>query len=846
VVHSSKGESTNHSPDSMSKLSFDVLAQDVRFCLRSARRAPLFSILAILTLALGIGANTAVFSVVKSALLDGLPYADASQLVRVYSVHKDAKLGVSPFSPAAADDIAERVKTLSHVALFRQTTLEKTLVDSGGAQTVAAATVSGQFFATFGVRPLLGRTLVDADEDAPAASAVAVLSYEAWQRIYGGDEKILGRVMRLDGANVQIVGVMPPKFIGPMGKADVFQTLDIGVFRRDPVGRRNFRLLQLVGRLAPGATHQTADVELRKIAAEMAQDNPQTDASFTIRSLPLRDDLVGETRKPLLIVMASAALVLLIACANLAGALLSRTLTRRREFAVRLAIGAGSRRVVQQLLTESIMLALVGGVAGLAVAALCVSLIRSLAASALPSYATISLDGSAAVFAFVLAAATGIVFGVIPAISVSRTAAGAVLQESSRSATEGKASGNMRGLLVAAQIALSVSLIVGAGLLARNLDAVTRVSLGYDPNKVFVTRIKLPTQEYRTAESRSVFYQELFDRMRALPGVVAVAATNQLPQATKTPIPFSVEGVVLPADAQPSATVAYVTPDYFRALGISLREGRTLVATDRPTPPTLRQPVNAPAGASSAPPVEPTPAVISESMARTFWTGSSAVGQRFRLGPGALAPLYVIVGVVGDIRNDPAQTTPQPTIFTPLAPSPLSYVVIRATGDPVGLFSAVRRELTAVNPAIPTDQIGMLMTVVDNGLARRRLPVAMLTAFGALALVLASVGVYAMFAAMGAAREREFGVRVALGSSRKALVALIVRQAGVWVMLGLSAGVLGVLIVTRLLGSMLDEVSRFDPVTLVAAMSILLGCGAIALVVPVRRAISVDPVKVLR
>ncbi|MEP6832878.1 MAG: ABC transporter permease [Gemmatimonas sp.] len=840
----------------MPKLSFDVIAQDLRFGMRSARRAPLFSLLTVVTLAFGIGANTAVFSVVKSVLLDGLPYAGASQLVRVYSVHKDAKLGVTPFSPGAADDIKARAHSFSNVAFFRLSTLEKTLVDSNSARVITAATVSGEFFATFGVKPLVGRTLVASDEDAPAANAVAVLSYDAWKRIYSGDPNILKRTIRLDGVPMHVVGVLPPKFVGPMGRADVYVTLDIAVFRRDPRGIRNFRLLNLVGRLAPGATQQSADTELRKIAADMSREYPQTDADFTVKSLSLTDDMMGDTRKPLLIIMASAALVLLIACANLAGALLSRTLTRRKEFAVRLAIGAGTSRVVRQLLTESTMLSAAGGICGVAVAAIGVAAMRSLATTALPSYVTISLDATVILFAFALAVATGIVFGLAPAFSVSRTATGMVLQESSRAATEDRSSRRLRGMLVAGQIALSISLMVGAGLLARSFWAVTNISLGYEPRQVIVTQVKLPVQSYRTPDLRRVFYEQFFERLRALPGVTAVAGTDRLPQATKFTIPFSIDGVVWPAGAQPFATVSAITPDYFRALRIALRAGRMFTPADRPTPPILATaPVAANANGRPLPPLVattppplplPTPAIISEGMARTFWPASSALGQRIRVGPGQLTPFYEIIGVVADVRNDPTIASAEPTIFIPLPASSSTQVVIRTGRDPIALYPAIRRELAALNSAIPTDRISSLERVVDNGLARRRLPVVLMSAFGVLALLLASVGVYAMFAAMGAAREREFGVRVALGSSRRALVQLIVRQAAAWITLGLAGGALGVLAVTRLLNGMLNGISRFDPVTVIAAVLVLIVCGAVALIVPVRRAIGVDPVRVLR
>lgn len=812
----------------------DDLAQDARFGLRSVRRAPLFSVLAVVTMALGIGVNAAVFGVVKSVLIDALPYADAGRLVRVYSLHNDAALGTAPLSPGVARDIAERARSFAHVASFRSSALEQTFVGRDGPRVVASANVSGGFFGTLGVRAALGRTLGESDM-APGAPAVAVLSDDAWQRLFGGDASVIGRSVRLEGAPVVVVGVLPRGFVGPMGHADFWVPLDLRPYLGNPIGERRLHMLGLIGRLARGVTPEAAERELVTIAQDLAREHPESDGSFSLKSLPLRDDMVGDTRAPLVVLMASAALVLLITCANLAGALLSRTLTRRREFAVRVAIGAGGGRIVRQLLTESMLFALAGGIAGVGLAVLGLRAARTLAVGALPSYASLSLDSGAVAFAFGLAVITGIAFGLAPALSVKRAGAHTALQEATRGTTESRRSRRLRGVLVAGQIALSVSLVSGAGLLARSLWALTSTPFGFDPDGVLTVPIRLTPGMYRAPPSRVAFYAQLEQRLGALPGVGAVATTTGLPVPVMGKIEFRIEGVTWAADVQPFANVTSVSDDYFRTLRIALREGRTFGAGDD-------------AGAPDA-------IIISEGMARRFWPKGGAMGARVRMGANQDAPRSEVVGIVADVRNDPAQGTPEPTVYSTTRQHPgLSRTVVLRTRclpsgagcDPVALHQAIRREVAAVNPAIPSDRMEPLGSIVAGGLAGRRLPVALMAAFGALALVLASVGVYAMFGAMAVAREREFGVRLALGSSQRAIAGLVLRQAGLWMAVGLALGGVGVVGVTRAVRGLLYGVSPFDVVALGVAVVLLLVCGALALVVPVRRATRVDPISVLR
>jgi predicted permease len=807
----------------------DDLAQDLTFGLRAARRAPLFSLLTILTLALGIGANAAVFGVVKSVLLDALPYRDADQLIRVYTINTERPLEKTPLSAGAAVDLGKRARSFTQVAWFRSPN-DQTYEAPDGAQSVPAAEVSGKFFNTLGVPAVLGRTITDADL-APGAPAVAMLGYDAWQRLFAGDRGVLGTVVRLESRPLTVIGVLPKGFVGPMGPADFWLPIDLSAFLGNPVGERRARMLAVVGRLAPAVSAANADRELTTLAGDMAREHPESDGAFSLVSLPLRDDMMGDTRSPLLIVMASAGLVLLLTCVNVASALLSRTLSRRREFAVRTAIGAGRWRLVRQLVTESWLLAVAGGLVGVGIATLGLALTRTFARGALPSYASPSLDVSVLVFAFGLALVTGVLFGLAPAISIGRVSTHDVLQAAARGATETRRSRQMRGLLVAGQIALSVSLLAGAGLLARSLWEMTTTPLGFEPNGIVTVPLRLSFGTYRTRAQRAQFIDRLEQQLQGVPGVASVAAASSLPPRQLGLINFVVEGVPWPAGVEPFVRSVATTDGYFSAMRIPVRQGRTFAPDDRNDSAAV--------------------AVISESMARKFWPDGNALGTRIRVGINRNEPWRQIVGVVGDVRNDPALHDVEPTLYTNVVGA--GSIIVRAacqpnveTCDPTSLQPTIRRIVAAIDASVPTDRITTLQSQVGGGLASERLPVALMVAFGALALVLASVGVYAMFAAMAVAREREFAVRMALGSSRGAVAGLVIRQAALWMIVGLVFGSVGVFAVIRSVRAMLFSVSPFDSIALGGAVVLLVVFAAAALIVPIRRAATVDPITSLR
>jgi predicted permease len=807
---------------------FDDLRQDLRFGVRSAMRARLFSLLAVCTLALGIGANTAVFGVVKSVLLDALPYADADRLMRVYARMEDGSVERSSISAGVIRDFAERQRSFARLGVFYPGKVDVTYTGDAGPRVVNAALVGEGFFQTLGVTAARGRTVTDPDTKTGAPN-VAVLSWGAWQREYGGSASVIGKKARIDGESYEIIGVLPRGFVGPMGTADFWLPLDIGPALRDPLRARKQHWLGVVARLAPHVTVDAGTREVARLGADFEREHPESQGGMALHAFALRDDMVGETRTPLLVLMASAGLVLVITCANLAGALLSRSLSRRKEFAVRVALGAGRGRLVRQLLTESMVLAIAGGLTGLALAAAGLAALRHLALPVLPAYADLSLDGGAVVVTMVVALCTGLAFGTVPALSVGRGKTQSTLRDETRGSSEGRQTRRLRGMLVAGQIALCVSLLAGAGLLVRSLWAMATAPLGFDPDGVLTVSLQVPSMAYNTSESRARFFDQLEDRVRTLPGVRAIASTGELPGPSMNRNGLSIEGVTWPpGEGQPFIAYASVSGDFFRTMRIPLREGRTFGPTDRP-------------GAPQA-------IVISEGMARKYWPKGGAVGARIKLGPNEQMPWMQVIGVVGDVRSDPARPEPAPMTYASSRQDPWGtrVLLVRTSGDPLALVKPVQREVSALDPSFAIHDPNTLSAVVSDRLSSRRLPVVLMTAFGALALLLASVGVYAMFASMAAAREREFGVRVALGSTRAAIAGLVLRQGGIWMAVGLVIGAAGVVVVSRMLGGLLYEVRPLDPVALGAAAGVLVLCAALALLAPVRRATRADPISVLR
>lgn len=806
---------------------FDELQTDLRFAIRTLRKAPGFTAVAVVTLALGIGANGAVFGVMKSVLLDSLPYSESDRLIRVYGRY-DSVQERGPLSPGMVNGIRERARSLQSAAAFSTSVPDVVVGGDDEARLASLSWVEPGLFRTLGVPAALGRTFRDDDATSDTARVV-LLGHRAWHHLFAGDRSVMGREVLINGIPRTVIGVLPEGFTGPVGRADLYMAFDLDPSLRDPIGAWSNQWLGLVGRLERDIGPQSARREIAEIGAELVREHPDDNAGISLAAVPIRDALVGDTRTPLLVLTLSAAFVLLIACANLTGALLSRAISRRKEFAARVALGAGRGRIVRQLLTETIVLAAMGGIAGLLLAWLGLAAVRELALPALPDYADLSLDRGAVLVTGFLALGSALACGLAPAVSISRSEPRELLSDETRGGSESLGSRRLRGVLVAGQIALCISLLSGAGLLGRSLSAMANTPLGFDPDRVLTMSVQLPAHEYGSWQERLQFHQQLEERLRYLPGVLTVGSASDLPTTIGNRSTILIAGAPPPPeDMQQWVLTTSVSDDYFRTLRIPLLHGRTFDARDHnDVPPTV---------------------VISESMARRYWAEGTAVGSRIRMGPDPESPSIEVIGIVGDVRNDLSHAEAEPTAYrsnrqsTAARPS----FVVRTERDPLALVPQVERELAAVDPGLPVSRITPLRALLADALAGRRLPVVLMAAFGVLALLLASVGVYAMFAHMAAARKREFGIRMALGSRPREIATLVLRQGAVWMIAGLISGGLGILLVVRILSGLLYGISRFDPIALGAAVLALLACATIALLTPIRRATRVDPLMALR
>lgn len=806
---------------------FDDLRQDYRFAIRSFAGAPLFTVLAIATLALGIGANAAVFGVVKSVLLNSLPYDDADRLVRIYTPIRSLGDRTGAISAGTISDVRERQRSFSALGAWLPT--RESIHDTGdNPQVVKVRWVEPALFTTLGVRFVRGTNFREEDGMRDTAF-VTVIPWKTWQSVFGGADDVIGKTVRLNNITRTVVGVLPRDFVMPEGDEDYYYPVSIAPFMRDPIAVRGSHNFDMVGRLKPGVSLDAADRELRGIGDELERLYAKDNLGIGMIGVPLRDSIVGDTKKPLTILLVSAAFVLAITCANLAGALLSRTISRRKEFAVRVALGAGRGRLARQLLTESVLLGIAGGIAGVALASALLGALRGVPLDVIPRYADLSLDGGALVVTFVVALLTGFAFGLGPAMSVGTADPQGTLRDESRGSTETSRTHQLRGVLVAGQIALCLSLLAAAGLLGRSLWAMTHEPLGFDAERMLTFTVQLPAGRYPTANARLNFNAAFTERLSQIPGVQGVAITSALPTTIQNRNGLFVEHRPwAPDQPVPFMVTSRVSDDYFRVFGIPVREGRTFNTSD----------------AAEAPPV----AVISEEMANRYWPNGRAVGSRFRWGPpNPDQPWVTVIGVVGNVRNSPTALRQEPMMFFPLRQQAFgSTFAVKASGNPSAMTSAVRSVLRDIDPGLPMHQVAMMQHIIDQGFAARRLPVLLMMGFGVLALLVASVGIYAMFATMATAREREFGVRMALGSSRGAVAKLVIWQGGIWMGVGLALGTVGVLAVTRVLRSQLYGVPQLDPVALGAAVAVLVACASLALLVPVRRATRVDPITVLR
>jgi putative ABC transport system permease protein len=792
---------------------------DIRYALRTLHRHRVFALTAILTLGLGIGANTAIFSAVNGVLLRPLPYPDPDRILTIWGRHP--AIGRES---ASLPDFLDWRKARSFSGMAAWANAAFTVTGTGEPEVVSGALVTPNYFRVLGAPIPLGRDF--RDDEARGAARVVVLSQGYWQRAYGGRSDIVGSRITLGGVPYTIVGA------GARGLALPAEVDIWAPFQTDTtLGRRN-DFLQVIGRLAPGATAETAEVELATIARRLEAEYPASNAGWGVELIGLHERIVGEIRPALLVFLGAVALVLLIACANVANLMLVRVAARERELTIRAALGASRRRLVRQLLTESVLLALAGGVLGLGLAVWVVSALRALDPGTLPRLDAVRLDARALAFALVLSVGTGLLFGVVPAVRARRFDLRGGLAEGGRALSGARSAARTRSALVLAEVALASVLLVGAALLLRSFVGLTRVDPGVSVDGILTARVTLPRSRYDDPARQVAFADALLDRARALPGVASAALGSAAPVDDAVPYwAIALAGVEQPPpDVVQDAVVYRASPEYFHTFGLPLIRGRLFEASDR----TDRTPV----------------AIVSQGLARRYWPGGDPVGSRLTFGdPTDSATSWMtVVGVVGDVRQDGAVSPAYPQIYVPFAQlSNRSVVVALRTGrNPLALAAPLKQALAGVDPSLALSQVTTMEQRVASTLARPRVNALLLAGFAATALVLAALGIYGVIAYSVVQRTRELGIRVALGASADAVLGMVMRQGLTPVMIGLAIG-LGVAAAgSRVLRSLLYGVTATDLATYGAVAAFLTAVAAAASYVPARRAARSDPVQALR
>jgi putative ABC transport system permease protein len=812
-----------------------TLLKDFRFAARTLWKNRAVTAVAVAALALGVGANTAVFSVVNAALLTPLPYREPARLVRVSEYSEQ----VPQLSVSYPNFLDWRAQATSFEAMAAVQPASYNLSGAGEAERLSGRNVSHEFFHVLGVGPGLGRVFT-AEEDAPGGARVVVISHSLWQRRFGGDRAVLGRALDLNGEPHTVVGVTPASFrFG--SNVDLFAPIGSGG-GEDMKSRSRHSGVYVLARLKAGATVEGAREEMKTIAARLAAQYPETNSGNGTTVQLFSEFFVGSIRPSLMMLLGAVGLVLLIACANIANLLLARAAARSREIAIRTALGASRLRVMRQLLVESVLLALVGGAAGLLLAVWSMDLLRSLAADNLPPTAVIGLDSNVLLFTLGLSLLTGLVFGLAPAIQASRADLNASLKEGARGQTGGASRRRVRSALVVSEVALSLLLLVGAGLLLKSFVRLREAPLGFEPSGLLTVKVARKAGGGEGGSGGAArglaYFEELSGRVRALPGVKAVAYSAGMPQLGAIETISWPEGRPDPPPGKAPQTVLFVTsPDYLKALGIRLVRGRFFDERD-----TLRS---------------PRVAVIDEAFARAIFPGEDPVGRRLKsFELEGVAPAE-IVGVVEHVNNYGAAAAEpvQPQLYYAFGQIPEKslpdftdgvLVAARAAGDPAALAPLVRREAQAVDASQPLYQVVTMEQALAQSIATQRLSTTMLTFFAAVALVLAGVGIYGVMSYAVTQRRHEIGVRMALGARPRDVLWMVVGQGMLLTLAGLALGLLGALALTRVMSSLLYGVSATDPFIF---LTVSLALGAVALLanlVPARRAMRVDPLVALR
>jgi predicted permease len=809
------------------------LLQDLRFAIRQLRKSPGFAITTTLTLALGIGATTAIFSLINAVVLRPLPFPEPDRLMSASLLLNSAGNSNIPESLSYPDFFDWRTQNHSFEALASYHGDNRTLTGAGTPRLLESQTVSSEFFRVLGVNPQLGRVFV-ASEEKPGTH-VAMLSHETWQSVFGADPSIVGRAITLDNNRYTVVGVMPKGFQFPIQHPvpALWTTLADDATDKDPItAQRGAHMVFLVGRLKPGVGVAQANADLKVIAQNLAAHYPDSNKQFPSATVvPQLEDLVGDTRPALHVLFAAVVFVLLIACANVAGLMLTRAARRRPEMAVRSAMGATRFEIMRQVLVESVVLSLCGGALGIALSVILLKTMLRFVPQNLPRLEQIAVDGRVLLFAALASILTGVLFGALPAWRMSRLDPALALREGTRSVTSGRGQHRLNSVLVIMETAIGLVLLVGAGLLIRSFIQVLNVDPGFNPHHVLTASLSLPENQYPDLK-KAQFYDELLPRLAALPGVKSVSSGFPLPLShSNIGIGFTIEGRPVSKGEEPAAPVTIVTPDFFRALEIPLLSGRVFFPTDDSKSPGV--------------------VVVNQAFARKYFPGENPVGKRIKPGLGDGVTNEVvreIVGVVGDVKRKGITAAMPAQYYLPFKQALIldPSIVIRTDGDPLSLVGPLRDQLAQVDGNIPLYHISTLDEYVSLSAAQPRFQTVLITFFAVMALLLSAIGLYAVLSYMVAQRTLEIGLRLALGAQREDVLGLVLRRGLILAGAGLGIGIIVSLLLTRFLSGMLYGVKPFDPLTFVGVSAVLLLVSAAASFAPAFRAARLDPMRTLR
>ena len=802
------------------------LFQDLRYGMRMMMKQPAFTLVAVVTLALGIGANTAIFSLVNSILLRPLPFREPDRVVRM--LQASPKLGLNSWGVSQADFAAYREQNRSFETIALYNSSETNLTGVGEPERLPVTTVTADFFKVLGVNPLLGRTFVEG-EDAPGRNLICVISHRFWQRRFGGDPNILGKTLSLNNTPTQIVGVMPAEFKMPRLEIELWTPL-----AHDPK-RMNPYFFSVIARLKPGVQVAQAQTDTTEVLQNFGRQHPKTAEAAGIAEgngpstivKPIKEVMLGRTQKPLLVLLAAVAFVLLIACANVANLLLARATSRTREIAVRVSLGATPRRIARQLLTESVLLSMIGAIFGVALAAIGIRTLDKLPITGIVRIEEVSLNGRVLVFTAGLSVLTGLLFGFMPALRAYAMGIQSGMREGARGSVSHR---RLNSALVAVQFALSLVLLIGAGLLLKSFHRLESVDLGFNAENTLVMVANLPRAKYDNEEKALQFYGSAIERLRTSPGFKSVGLISNLPFVDGGSVDgFVVEGQE-PLENTGSqieqAEMVSVSPGTFQTLGIPLLQGRDFQTSD---------------DAKSLPVT-----IIDEPLARRYWPAGDAIGKRIRTG-GNDAWL-TIVGVAGGIKHISLAEENRPHMYFPLPQSPdqRAWFVVRTDGPPSAAIGTFRAAIKQVDADMPLFLVRTMTDIIDQTLGTQRLTNILLTAFAIIALTLAAVGIYSTMSVYVGSRTKEFGIRLALGAEPGALRRVVLRQGMLLTAAGVIVGIGGAFALTRMIQSLLFEVSATDPVVFTAIPLLLVIVSLFACYTPARRATKVDPLIALR